>query len=308
MAEYTVVELPSPKSVLGEGPHWDAQTQNLYYVDIYGPSILRYSLDENKVYSASVDGENAISFILPVEGTTNEFAIGIGRRIGVVSWDGKSPKANILRIVGEVEKEDTYKTNRFNDAKVAPNGQLYGGTMRLEECGNIFEKRLGSFYKYSKEFGFHKLIDNVGISNGLAWNEITNKMYFIDSCDLNVKEFEFDSSTGTISNERVLVEIGKKGTSVPDGMTIDNKGFLYIAIWGGSKVLKINPSSGKTELEINLPCEQVTSAAFGGPNMDILFITTAATDRDGPQTQSAGKLFKITGLGAIGTTIPKVQL
>lgn len=113
-------------------------------------------------------------------------------------WDGKSSKAELIRIAGEVEKEDIYKTNRFNDAKSDPTGRFYGGTMRLEECGNIFEKRLGSLYKHSKENGFEKIRENIGVSNGLAWNEKNNKMYYIDSCDMDVKEFDYDSKTGDI--------------------------------------------------------------------------------------------------------------
>ncbi|KAG4068696.1 hypothetical protein HA402_002387 [Bradysia odoriphaga] len=97
------------------------------------------------------DGEPVIGFIIPVEGSKNEFAIGIGRRVGIISWDGKSPKAKLLRIALEVEKSERYKTNRFNDAKADPTGRFYGGTMRLEECGDIFDAAEGSFYKYAKD-------------------------------------------------------------------------------------------------------------------------------------------------------------
>lgn len=196
---YKVEQLPSPLTVLGEGPHWDSETQNLYFNDIYGGTINRYCITENKTYSATVENEKVISFVTPVDGTTNEFAIGIGRRIGVVQWDGKSTTAKLVRVVGQVEEDDTlYKTNRFNDAKSDPTGRFYGGTMRLEECGDIFDARLGSLYRYTKAQGFEKIRGEIGVSNGLAWNEKKGKFYYIDSCDLDVKEFDYDAVSGNI--------------------------------------------------------------------------------------------------------------
>lgn len=145
-----------------------------------------------------IDGEKVIAFVIPVHGTTDQFALGVGRRIIVVSWDGKSPIAKLVRTVGEVELEDSYQDNRFNDAKADPTGRFYGGTMRVEAKGDIFEARLGSLYKYNSENGFDKLKSNISVSNGLTWNEKAKKMYYIDSCDLDVKEFDYDSKTGDL--------------------------------------------------------------------------------------------------------------
>lgn len=227
MASYKIEQLSSPFSIIGEGPHWDAESQSLYYNDIYGneASILRYDYNEKRTYSATIgskniiftgikhskiinniflfalkllDGEPVVSFILPVEGTCNEFAVGIGRRVGVVRWDGKSPKAKLVRIAFEVEHGNEFKSNRFNDAKADPSGRFYGGTMRLEECGDLFDSANGSFYKYAAGEEVTKLRSDVAVSNGLAWNVDTNKFYYIDSCQLDVKEFDYDPKTGAI--------------------------------------------------------------------------------------------------------------
>jgi len=309
----TVEKLPSPLSVIGEGPHWDADTQSLYYNDIYGKdsSILRYDFKENKTYSATIDGEPVVSFIIPVAGTSDQFAVGIGRRVGVVQWDGKSSKAKLVRIAFEVEKGDEFKTNRFNDAKADASGRLYAGTMRLEECGDLFASFSGSLYKYIQGESVDKLRGNISVSNGLAWDFNTNKFYYIDTCQLDIKEFDYDPKTGNLSNERVIIDFktnGERPSFLPDGMTIDTEGNLYVATWGGHKVLKVNPKTGRVEHEIKIPAEQVTSAAFGGPNLDILFVTTAATDRSGPQPPPAGSLFKVTGLGVKGFNGSKVRV
>lgn len=128
---FKVEVLPSSKSDLGEGPHWDEKTQSLYYVDIYGKgeSILRYDYKENKVYSATIDGEQVVSFIIPVANTTDQYAVGIRKRVGIVEWDGVSPKAKLGPIAFEVDEDDN---NRFNDAKADPMGRFYG--INLQFC------------------------------------------------------------------------------------------------------------------------------------------------------------------------------
>jgi len=112
------------------------------------------------------------------------------------------------------------------------------------------------------------------------------------------------------ANGRVVIDFtvdGKRPDFVPDGMTIDSDGYLYVATFGASKVFKINPTTGAIELEIKFPAEQVTSAAFGGPNLDILFVTTAAKEFKSPQPAPAGQLFKVTGLGK-GLPMKSVKL
>lgn len=103
--------------------------------------------------------------------------------------------------------------------------------------------RLGTFYRYTKAEGFVVLKQKIGVSNGLVWNEKNNKFYYIDSCDLDVKEYDYDPKTGNISNERVVIDFtinGERPPFVPDGMTIDSEGNLYVATFGGSTVYKVN--------------------------------------------------------------------
>lgn len=113
-------------------------------------------------------------------------------------------------------------------------------------------------------------------------------------------------------NERTVVDFkinGERPDFVPDGMTIDSDGSLYVATFGGWKIFKINPVTSAIELEIKMPCEQVTSVAFGGPKLDILYVTTASHERGGvKQLPPAGRLFKITGLGVKGTAMKSVKL
>lgn len=185
--------VPSPRSTLGEGPHWDAEKQYLYYVDIFGPdySILRHDPAENKTYGATIDGEPLVAFIIPVEGTRDEFLVGIGRRLGVVRWDGISRKATLLRIVLEVENCDEFRENVFNDGKADPCGRFYGGTVRKDECYNLTKPTFANLFRYSCHQAAATLRTGIRQSNGLAWNNATNTFYYIDSCDWDVKAYDW---------------------------------------------------------------------------------------------------------------------
>lgn len=167
MASYKVeVVESSPISVLGEGPHWDIDRQSLYYIDIYGDkqSVSRFDYKENKTYNAVIPAHPVISFIIPVDSTNDQFIVGAGKKIVLIKWDGRSGQATVIKNVGEVEPN--LEENRFNDAKCDPSGTFFGGTMRIEIDNDIFEKRLGTFYRYTKKEQFVPLKPEIGCSNG----------------------------------------------------------------------------------------------------------------------------------------------
>lgn len=122
---FNVEVVPSPKTLVGTRTHWDADQQSLYYCDVYGneSALLRYDFNENKVYAAGIDGEPVTPFVIPVANTTDKFAVGLGRRLGIAKWNGKSPKATLVSIPFEVDGDRS--TNRFNAAKADPAG-LFG--------------------------------------------------------------------------------------------------------------------------------------------------------------------------------------
>ncbi|XP_031628645.1 regucalcin-like [Contarinia nasturtii] len=304
-----IEQLPSPRSLCGEGPHWDQATQSLYYIDIEGPeaTILRYDYGENKTYGATVENVPLMTFVLPIENSIDEFLVGGQHTASVISWDGKSSKGEFVRNAFEVETDKYYDTNRFNDAKCDAAGRFYGGTQRKGSCGGPFtDVANASFYTFDHENGVKQLKQNVLISNGLTW--VGDKFYYIDSCTHDIKEYDYNSVNGELSNERIIFtlrENGKVPEYIFDGMTSDVDGNLFIATYDDYKVMKINPKSGELLAEYKLPTGQVTSVAFGGPNLDILFVTTASRRTQQPE---AGHLYKITGLETRGTSGVKVKL
>ncbi|KAL7745499.1 hypothetical protein ACLKA6_015494 [Drosophila palustris] len=293
---YKVEPLPDSYAGLGEGPHWDVARQSLYYVDLEAGALLRYDYKQNKVYRTQIEGEKLASFVLPIEGNPLEFAVGCGRRTVIVHWDGVSPTAKVVRTLFAVQSE--FEENRLNDAKTDPHGRFFGGTMRY--VGDEFVHRHGELYRWEAGGNVTLVKSDVGISNGLAWDEKLKKFYYIDTTDYEVKSYDYNFETGVASNPKVIYNLRKtspKDHLLPDGMTIDTEGNIYVATFNGATIFKVNPSTGKVLLEIKLPTKQITSVAFGGPNLDILYVTTAAKfDQPAP----AGTTYKVTGLNAKG--------
>lgn len=201
---FKVELVPSPKTTVATRCHWDEASQSVYYVDVYGneSALLRYDFKENKVYTAGIDGETLTPFIIPTANAPNEFAVGFGRRVGIVDWDGKSPKATLKRIAFEVDSDKIH--NQFNCVKADPYGRFYGGTMRTEKLGDLFEKPHAKLFRYVKGEGVTELIDNVFISNGMAWDEKLNKFYYIDSGKFDVKQYDYDPITGNICEQKIF--------------------------------------------------------------------------------------------------------
>ncbi|XP_017057446.1 regucalcin isoform X2 [Drosophila ficusphila] len=293
---YKVEALPDSYADLGEGPHWDVDRQSLYYVDLESAGINRFDFKQNKVYKAKIQGEEFASFILPVENKPQEFAVGCGRRTVVVQWDGVSPTAKVVRTLFEVQPDQT--DNRINDAKTDPNGRFYGGTMATS--GDIFTQWKGELYSWQAGGKPTLLRTKVGISNGLAWDVKAKKFYFIDTNNHEVVGYDYNQATGAVSNPKVIFDLRKirpEGPLFPDGMTVDTEGNIYVATFNGGTVFKVNPSTGKILLEIKIPTTQITSVAFGGPNLDILYVTTA---NKFDQPKPAGTTYQVTGLNAKG--------
>uniref|UniRef100_U5EWT8 Regucalcin n=1 Tax=Corethrella appendiculata TaxID=1370023 RepID=U5EWT8_9DIPT len=306
MSTYKVQAISDLLTKLGEGPHW--HKNNLYFIDILAKTIHRYDYGEKKVYTANIHGISYVGFVTPVQGTDDEFVIGADQKFIHIKWDGISNEVNVVKILAELNSENEIE-NRFNDGKADPKGRLYAGTMRQEKYGNAFDVEQGNFYRFDmKTKKFVHLKSKICISNGLAWNEKLGKFYYIDTKDQEVKEYDVNDD-GDISNENVLISFKNCAEKIlPDGMTIDSDGNLWVATFGASKVLKINTKTRKIEQEINIPAQQVTSVAFGGPNLDILYVTTAGENILGPQLPPAGATFEVSGLGVKGLPMNCVNL
>ena len=264
---------------VGEGPLWDEEQQVLYWVDIL--SSLLYIYDPATGENRALDVGRHVGTVV----TRASGGLMLAVREGFASFDLETQE---LTLIANPEAHIT--GNRFNDGKCDPAGRFWAGTMAYENPTNQ-----GSLYRLDTDLSVHKIFGDVAISNGIIWSLDHTTMYYIDTLRKNVRAFDYADDTGDISNERVIINVPEE-IGMPDGMAIDSEGMLWVAHYGGSCVSRWNPNTAQLLEKIDLPVTQVTACAFGGPNLDILFITSAAQELDAAELERqplAGGLFSI---------------
>lgn len=263
------------KATLGEGPVWEPKKQLLYWVDIEGCQLHAHKPDtrENQHW----DFDKMIGAAIPT--TTGTLLLAM--ETGLASY---SPETETLVRHHVLENKDPQM--RFNDGKVAPNGDLWLGTMHKK-----FLSKSGNLYQIQPDFNTSVLIPETTISNGMAWTSDTKKFYFIDSPTFQVRSFDY--LDGNISNGKTAFKIPESFGS-PDGMCIDQENKLWIAHWGGNCIRKWDPITGKVLEKIAIPAPHVTSCCFGGEDLKTLYITTARSGMTAEQLEEfplSGGLF-----------------
>lgn len=293
---------------LGEAPHWDEGSKCLYFVDIDEKSICKYNPLHQNVTKCILDQK--VGFVVPVQTKKDQFLIGYGGDFALVIWNGISEKPQNVSIYA---KGDANPENRINDGKADPTGRIYAGSMCHVKINGAWQTEKAKFY--SLENGEAKIhLDKVGLSNGLAWSLDHKKIYYIDSLLNNIRSFDYNKETGDIDNVSVVFDV--KGNNVPgspDGMTIDAEGKLWIALFGGGKVIRIDPETNQLLYSLDVPAHQTTSVAWGGENYDELFITSANFINIIPENEKEkythnGFLFQVTGLGVKGLPPSQAKL
>ena len=257
----------APVCTLGEGPVWDARDQSLYWVDIPESRVHQIAADGSL---SSWDTGQPVGTVVPRAGG----GLAVAVRDGFMALD---PVSGTLTTLAEVERDQP--GNRMNDGACDRAGRFYAGTMALDETPEA-----GALYRLDPDLGVTRLLTGVGISNGIGWSPDERLMYYIDSQVHRVDVFDYDPATGEIDGRRPFAAVGEGGV-VPDGLTVDADGAVWVAVWGGYAVLHHDPGGNVIEA-VNLPAARVSSCVFGGPDLDRLYITTAA----GPG-ESAGALF-----------------
>ncbi|XP_059045628.1 regucalcin-like [Achroia grisella] len=292
--------------LLGEGPHWDDRQQALFFVSIVEHTIHKYVPATGVHTRTKVDDH--IGFIIPVEDTLDQFVIGLKNKFVIIQWDGED--GTPAKVVRQLVDLDPYSDGptQINDGKIDPRGRLYAGTVLPNEKSLTEIEPKGSLYRLDRT-EVTKLCSGIRISNGLAWDLKEKAMYYIDTMELNIRRYDYDVETGDISNLKYIFDFKENNIEgYPDGATIDTDGNLWVAVFEGSCVIKIDPRTGKLLQKVPIPVLQVTSVAFGGPNRDILFVTTGNITIDREQDPPSGATFMVIGLGVKGYPMEKFKL
>jgi sugar lactone lactonase YvrE len=275
------------KAELGEGPVWDGRRQVLYWVNILGKQV--------HVYDPKANRDRVL--------VTPEFVgcVAPRRRGGLVmalkdSFAAMDLESGQVTPLAPMPKP-VPPQNRLNDGKCDPIGRFWAGTLAMDGA-----KEAASLYTLEPDLRVSLKLDKVGLSNGLAWTADARTMYFIDTRARAVAAFDYDAETGSIRNRRIVIDVPQDHGS-PDGMTIDTEGMLWVAHWGGSRVQRWDPKSGKVLKAIRFPVSATSSCAFGGPNLDRLYVTSAWEGMSAEQRANeplAGGLFVCDNPGARG--------
>ncbi len=263
---------------LGEGAFWNHQTNELYWVDIEGKTLHIY--DPATGANRSLATPSRVGTVVPAQDGQAVIAL----EDGIYLIDTQT---GAIRPFCPLEAD--MPGNRFNDGKCDPAGRLWVGSMDFATTNPT-----ASLYRVDPDGKATKILDSITISNGIVWTSDRKTMYYIDTPTRQIRAFDYDNATGNISNERVAVAVPDI-LGFPDGMAIDEEDMLWVGIWDGGCVARFNPKTGHLLSKIEVPAHNVTACAFGGENLDTLYITTASldmTEEEKRRYPDAGSIFK----------------
>jgi sugar lactone lactonase YvrE len=266
------------QAIVGEGPVWQPETGVLHWVDI--PQGTIFSSVPGSSASAGVQLPWSVGAVALDRDGGLVFAGAAG--FGLITDDGYDLRLPFSR-PGE----------RMNDAKVDPAGRFWAGSTAVDF-------RAGAGALHVVDGGWTHRVARTGFTlpNGLDWSPDGTEFYLADSYQRAVYAYPFDLEDGALGAPRTVLSLDD-ADGVPDGLTVDADGCLWIAIWGGGRLIRVAPT-GELLTTVPMPVRQPSSCAFGGPGLDVLFVTSARDGLDLPDDAVDGSVFEVTGLDVSG--------
>ena len=264
------------RNQVGEGPVWLADEERLLWVDITRHLVQWFDPRSGGVKVLDVGRD--VGAVAPT--TWSGLVAALPGEFALVSSDGA------VRTVATVEADRP--GNRMNDGKCDSQGRFWAGTMAYDLTPDA-----AALYRLNTDCSAEVVVEPVTLSNGIGWSPDDRLMYYIDSTTQRLDVFDFDAPSGKLRGRRTVAQI-PEGNGMPDGLTVDADGCIWVALWGGGAVRRFTPD-GRQDMVIELPVSQVTSCAFGGTDLSDLYITSAATglsDEQLGREPQAGALFR----------------
>jgi len=286
MADVRIDVLIDVKPRLGEAPLWDVASERLWFIDSLG----------DKLYRCTEDGRELATWELP----SHVGSMALDERGGALLAliDGfHRLDLTTHECVPLVDPEPSNETNRLNDGKVDRVGRFVCGSMDMGE-----EQPNGSLWSLDADLVPRRLDSDIICSNGPCFSPDGRTLYFADSFKGSVYAYDYDTDTGAVSNRRVFVQPDVRPGGAPDGATVDAEGYLWVALVFDGRLMRFAPD-GSLDRLIEMPVVKTTSVAFGGANLETLYVTSMAQPPlpkypgDGPLR---GATFALHGLGVRG--------
>lgn len=278
------------KNELGEGVIWDSSSGSAWWTDIENSLIYRYQLMSKTL--DSWETPERVGCFSPVE----------GRDYLLVAFESGfayfNPETGWIEWLHKIEQD--MQGTRFNDGRTDRQGRFWAGTMVEDPALRDTPGFRGSLYCLNDRLDFKSVLGDLVIPNSLCWSPDSTVMYHTDTPTRRINSYDFNPDTAEVSNPKTFVETPEG--HMPDGSIVDSEGYLWNAQWGASRVVRYSPE-GEIDLVLPMPATQPTCVAFGGTDLNILFVTTATQDLDSEtltKTPEAGNLFiyetEFTGL------------
>lgn len=279
------------RDALGEGPLWDVREQRLYWIDSYGPAV----------YSCDVDGRNRKHWAVPEPigslALREKGGAIVALRSGFHSLDFATGEVSLI-----AETQPGELTPRLNDGKVDRQGRFIAGSMDFEERNGV-----GKLFSLGTDLSVKELDDGIICSNGPCFSLDGRTLYFADTGKRAIYAYDYDTDTGMVRSRRVFASFENE-RGLPDGATVDSEGYVWSCEVYSGRLIRFDPN-GVVDRVVGLPVQSTTSLTFGGPDLDIAFVTSMARPHNGHyhREREAGCVFAIHGLGVRGVAEPRFR-
>jgi sugar lactone lactonase YvrE len=283
-ATIAVTCVANVRSLLGEGPCWDPRNQVLYWVDILKPALHRFDP------ATGIDTARSMDSMVSIAAPRARGGLIVAAQNGIVQLDFDSGRRTPF-----AHPEEARPANRYNDGKCDRRGRLWIGSLDMGTTPNR-----GSLFRVDADGSWQRMDSGFTVSNGIGFSPDDKRMYFVDSGRRTVYVYDFDLERGEIAHRRPFVELAE-GQGLPDGLTVDADGFVWLAVWDGWTVIRYDPE-GRVAMRLPMPVPRPTSCCFGGADLRTLYITTASVrlpEQALAEAPFSGALFACTP-GAIG--------
>lgn len=279
-------QVTAPVTWHGEGPFWDTAGQRMLVVDMLAGAVLDLS---------SLERPERFKIGSPVAAVIRRRVHGgfiVATEHGFSLFD---EQFSLERRLPDVLEDPSI---RLNEGGCDAQGRFYCGAMAYDGTAEA-----ASVYRLDADGSTTTVLNAVTISNGLQWSRDGSLAYYVDTPTRRVDVFDFDRSDGSFHNRRPFVAFGENVAGAPDGMTIDAEGGLWVALWGGGAVRRYDAAGALTEV-VDVPGVTHTSAAaFGGADLDTLYITSSRQHLPNDAEPEAGAVFAAHP-GVRGTVLP----
>ena len=280
-----VISIGNPICQLAECPLWNNQEKALYWTDILGRRIWKYH-PQTEAIDLAWQGDLMVGGFAFTP--TQDMVLCTDQGVHYLARQGGQDEQE-LSLLYDL---DLAPEVRFNDITTDPEGRIFAGTLTPQ-------RRHGILYRLEQGKDPVSVLQDVGTSNGMTFSLDLRSFYHTDSHVRTITRYDYDRVSGHIEHPHVIYQ-GKEENGKPDGITMDSEGFIWVACWRGSQVIRID-EQGEIVQSIPIPAIQVSSLMFGGDHLDELFVTTACeggadleTGMDGSGQFLGGAVFRLS--------------